>query len=58
VYIPRWSNFSDGLDLERVDGDATLGNDEPKEAARGEAKYALEGVQADIVLTTPLKDDS
>jgi hypothetical protein len=34
-----------------------LGNDEPKEASDDDAKYTLEGIQADIVLTTPLKDN-
>jgi hypothetical protein len=45
------------LDLEGVHSDAALGDDEPKEASNGDAEYALEGVQADIVLTTPLEDD-
>jgi hypothetical protein len=34
-----------------------LGDDEPKEASYGDAKYTLEGVQEDIVLSTSLKDD-
>jgi hypothetical protein len=43
------------LDLEGVDCDAVLGDDEPKEASSGDAEYALEGIQVDIVLTTPVK---
>jgi hypothetical protein len=54
----RWWNFGDGLDLEGFDGDAALGNDEPKEASGGDTKYILEGVQAYIVLTTPVKDNA
>jgi hypothetical protein len=46
------------LDLEGVDYDFFLGDDEPKEASTGDAEYALEGIQADIVLTTPLEDNS
>jgi len=46
------------LELEAIYGDATLGNYEPKEASNGDAEYTLEGVQADIVLTTPLEDDT
>jgi hypothetical protein len=35
-----------------------LGDDEPKEVFSGNEKYTLEGVQVDIVLPTPLKDNS
>jgi hypothetical protein len=49
--IPRWWNFWDSLDLEGVYYDVVLGDDEPKEASDGDAKYTLEGVQADIVLS-------
>jgi hypothetical protein len=58
VQILRWWNFCDSLDLEGVHSDAMLGNDEPKEVSDGDAKYTLEGIQADIVLATPLKDNS
>jgi hypothetical protein len=34
-----------------------LGDDEPKEASSSDEKYTLEGVQADILLSTSLKDD-
>jgi hypothetical protein len=30
----------------------------PEEAPDSDAEHALEGVQADVVLTTPLEDDS
>jgi hypothetical protein len=43
------------LDLEGVDYDAMLGDDEPKEVFNGDTKYALEGIQADIVLMTVVK---
>jgi hypothetical protein len=56
--IPRWWNFFDSLDLEGVYYDVVLGDNEPKEASSGDAKYTLEGVQAVIVLATPLKDNS
>jgi hypothetical protein len=39
----RWWNFGDGLDVEGIHGDATLGNDEPKEVSGGDAKYTLRG---------------
>jgi hypothetical protein len=45
------------LDLEGSHYDVVLGNDEPKEVSSGDAKYTLEGVQADIVLETLLKED-
>jgi hypothetical protein len=35
-----------------------LGNDEPEEVPGSDAEHALEGVQADVVLMTPLEDDS
>jgi hypothetical protein len=46
------------LEFEGVHGDTLLGNDEAEEASYGEVEYALEGIQADVVLTTPLEDDS
>jgi hypothetical protein len=58
VQIPRWWNFCDSLDLEGVHCDAMLGDNEPKEVSNSDAKYTLEGVQADIVLATSLKDNS
>jgi hypothetical protein len=45
------------LDIEGVKCDAMLGDDEPKEASDGDTKYTLEGVQADIVLSTSLKEE-
>jgi hypothetical protein len=50
-------NFCDVLDFEGVHGNTALGNDESKEAPGSDAEHALEGVQADVVLTTPLEDD-
>jgi len=35
-----------------------LGDNQPKEVFESDAKDALEGVQANIVLTTLLEDDS
>jgi hypothetical protein len=46
------------LDFEGVHGNTTLGNDEAKEAPYGDTENALEGIQADVVLMTPLEDDS
>jgi hypothetical protein len=46
------------LDLEGVHSDAVLGDDETEEASNSGAKNALEGVQADIVLATSLKNDA
>jgi hypothetical protein len=46
------------LDLEGVHCDVVLGDNEAKEASNGDAKYTLEGVQADIVLVTSLKDNA
>jgi hypothetical protein len=45
------------LDLEGVHYDAVLGDYEPKEAFDDDTKDTLEGVQADIVLPTSLKND-
>jgi hypothetical protein len=57
VQIPWWGNFCDSLDLEGIHSDVVLGDNETKEVSRGDVKYTLEGVQADIVLETSLKDD-
>jgi hypothetical protein len=46
------------LDFEGVHGDIALGNDETEEAPDGDAEHALERVQANVILTTPLEDDS
>jgi hypothetical protein len=46
------------LDLEGVNYNAMLGNDKPKEVANSDAKHTLEGIQVDVVLMTPLEDDS
>jgi hypothetical protein len=46
------------LEFEGVYGDTILGNDETEEASCGDTEYALERIQVDVVLTTPLKDDS
>jgi hypothetical protein len=35
-----------------------LGENVPKKSSGGDAKYTLEGVQADIILATSLKNDS
>jgi hypothetical protein len=45
------------LDFEGVHGNTALGNDESEEVPHGDAEYALEGIQEDVVLTTPLEDD-
>jgi hypothetical protein len=45
------------LDLEGVHHDVVLGNNEPKEASSSNTKYALEGVQENIVLATSLEKD-
>jgi hypothetical protein len=58
VQIMRGWNLCDGLDFEGIHGNTALGNDEPKEAPCSDAEHALEGVQAIVVLTTPLEDDS
>jgi hypothetical protein len=57
VQILRWWNLCDSLDLEGVHSDVVFGDDEPKEESEGDAKYTLEGVQLDIVLSTSLKED-
>ena len=46
------------IPLEGDDSNAALGHDKPKEVPSSDTEYALEGVQADVVLTTPLEDDS
>jgi len=46
------------LDLEGVHSDAVLGDNEPKEVPESDAKDTLEGVQANIILATLLKDNS
>jgi hypothetical protein len=46
------------LDFEGIHDNSALGNNEPEKAASSDAEYTLEGIQADIVLMTPLKDDS
>jgi hypothetical protein len=46
------------LDLEGVYYDDVLGDDEPKEASHSDEKYSLEGIQVDIVPTTPMKDNA
>jgi hypothetical protein len=53
----RW-NFGDSLDFEGVHDNTALRNDESKEASRGDTKNALERIQVDFVLKTPLEDDS
>jgi hypothetical protein len=35
-----------------------LGNDEAEEVLSGDTENTLEGIQADVVLMTPLEDDS
>jgi hypothetical protein len=54
--LGRW-NFYDGLDFEGVYGNTALGNYESKEVPCSDAEHALEGVQIDVVLMTPLEDD-
>jgi hypothetical protein len=51
-------NFHDGLDLEGVNCNVMLGDDKPKEASNSDVEHALEGIQADGVLTTPFEYDS
>jgi hypothetical protein len=51
-------NFCDSLDLEGVHCYVILGDNEPKKASCGDAKYTLERVQEDIILETYLKDDA
>jgi hypothetical protein len=50
-------NFCDGLDFEGVHGNTALGNDESKEVSCSDVEHTLEGVQEDVVLTTPFEDD-
>jgi hypothetical protein len=45
------------LDLEGVHSDVVFGYNEPEEVLDSDTKYALEGVQADIILVTSLKND-
>jgi hypothetical protein len=45
------------LDFEGVHGNTALGNDEAEEVPCGDIENTLEGIQADVVLTTPLEDD-
>jgi hypothetical protein len=51
-------NFCDGFDFEGVHNNATLGNYESKKAPSSDAEYTFERVQVDIVLMTPMEDDS
>jgi hypothetical protein len=46
------------LDLEGVHSDVVLGDNEPKEASSSDTKDTLEGVQADIILATSLKNNA
>jgi hypothetical protein len=46
------------LDFEGVHSNTALGNDEAEEVPYGDIENALEGIQADVVMTTPLEDDS
>jgi hypothetical protein len=46
------------LDFEGVHSNIALGNNKTEEAPYGDTKHTLERVQADVVLMTPLKDDS
>jgi hypothetical protein len=46
------------LDLEGVHHDVVLGDNEPKEAFGCDVKYALEGVQVDVILVTLLENDA
>jgi hypothetical protein len=46
------------LDFEGVHGNTALGNNKSKEGPCGDTENALEGIQADVVLMTPLEDDS
>jgi hypothetical protein len=46
------------LDLAGVHHDAVLGDNEHKKASNGDEKYALEGVQVDIILVTSLENDA
>ena len=46
------------MDLEGVYYDVILGDYEPKEASNGDTEYALEKVQTNMVLMTPIKDSA
>jgi hypothetical protein len=46
------------LDFEGVHGNTTFGNNKIEEALCGDTEHTLERIQADVVLMTPLKDDS
>jgi hypothetical protein len=46
------------LDLEGVHSDALLGENEPEDAPKSDTEETLEGVQADIILATSLKNDA
>jgi hypothetical protein len=56
--IPGGWNLCDGLNFEGIHGNTALGNDEPEEVPDSDAEHALEGDQEDVVLMTPLEDDS
>jgi hypothetical protein len=58
VQIARWWNFCDSLDLEGVHHDAVLGDNEHEEVSKSDAKDALEGIQANIILLTSLENDA
>jgi hypothetical protein len=53
----RW-NFDVSLDFEGVHSNTALGNNKTEEAPCGDTKHALERIQADVVMTTSLKDNS
>jgi hypothetical protein len=55
--LRRW-NFGDSFDFEGVYDNIALGNNKTEEAPCGDAEHTLERIQADVVLTTPLKDDA
>jgi hypothetical protein len=46
------------LNFEGVYGNTALGNNKTEEVPCGDAEHTLERIQEDVVLTTPLKDDS
>jgi hypothetical protein len=46
------------LDFEGIYGNTTLGNNKTEEVPCGDTKHTLERIQEDVVLATPLKDDS
>jgi hypothetical protein len=51
-------SFCDSLDFEGVHSNTTLGNNKAEQVPCSDTEHALERIQADVVLTTPLKDDS